>query len=323
MWRYESIYDVIAFDNSELYHHGTKGMRWGVRRYQNKDGSLTPAGKKRRSLGQTIHDHRVTKKRRAAAEKARATRAKNLEAEAKRKKALEKGTLSVKKMTDDELASALKRLENEQRYTQKVLETSTMKRFMHKTWNDAVVPGITEGGKALVKDFLIKKGSTALGLNEKKVKSEYEKLKEANDMSNWKKNMQVNEDYFVKRKERIEQEAADRAKADAKKQVDEYNAKREKEYEQNRAKTEGQYRMKNDRPDKSGGSGDSSNSGPTKHIPGDTFNPGTSVATIKNNSGYKKTADSGRDYVKNNPDILEGRIVYEDDGRIRVVYDRD
>lgn len=31
----------------ELYHHGTKGMRWGVRRYQNKDGSLTPDGKKR------------------------------------------------------------------------------------------------------------------------------------------------------------------------------------------------------------------------------------------------------------------------------------
>lgn len=31
----------------ELYHHGTKGMKWGIRRYQNKDGSLTPAGKKR------------------------------------------------------------------------------------------------------------------------------------------------------------------------------------------------------------------------------------------------------------------------------------
>ena len=32
---------------NELYHHGVKGMKWGVRRYQNKDGSLTPAGKKR------------------------------------------------------------------------------------------------------------------------------------------------------------------------------------------------------------------------------------------------------------------------------------
>lgn len=31
----------------ELYHHGVKGQKWGVRRYQNEDGSLTPAGKKR------------------------------------------------------------------------------------------------------------------------------------------------------------------------------------------------------------------------------------------------------------------------------------
>lgn len=31
----------------ELYHHGIKGMKWGRRRYQNKDGSLTPAGKKK------------------------------------------------------------------------------------------------------------------------------------------------------------------------------------------------------------------------------------------------------------------------------------
>ena len=32
---------------NELYHHGIKGMKWGVRRYQNKDGSLTLAGKNR------------------------------------------------------------------------------------------------------------------------------------------------------------------------------------------------------------------------------------------------------------------------------------
>ena len=32
---------------NELYHWGKKGMRWGVRRYQNKDGTLTEAGKRR------------------------------------------------------------------------------------------------------------------------------------------------------------------------------------------------------------------------------------------------------------------------------------
>ena len=37
-----------AYNNSlSLAHHGIKGQRWGVRRYQSADGSLTAAGKKR------------------------------------------------------------------------------------------------------------------------------------------------------------------------------------------------------------------------------------------------------------------------------------
>jgi hypothetical protein len=39
--------EVRRIPNSELYHHGIKGQKWGVRRYQNPDGSLTAAGQAR------------------------------------------------------------------------------------------------------------------------------------------------------------------------------------------------------------------------------------------------------------------------------------
>lgn len=42
--------------SSELYHHGIKGMKWGVRRYQNEDGTLTSKGKKHSALYKRLTD---------------------------------------------------------------------------------------------------------------------------------------------------------------------------------------------------------------------------------------------------------------------------
>lgn len=45
--------------NDELYHYGIKGMHWGVRRYQKKDGTLTSQGKIRRYAMQNLKNSKV------------------------------------------------------------------------------------------------------------------------------------------------------------------------------------------------------------------------------------------------------------------------
>lgn len=48
----DMLYGANDFRNFELYHHGIKGQRWGERRFQYEDGSLTPDGRKRYGVGE-------------------------------------------------------------------------------------------------------------------------------------------------------------------------------------------------------------------------------------------------------------------------------
>ena len=59
-----SIYYVAGMPYSdELYHHGVKGMKWGIRRYMNEDGTLTPAGKARYGTKENFERYLENKQR--------------------------------------------------------------------------------------------------------------------------------------------------------------------------------------------------------------------------------------------------------------------
>lgn len=116
----------------ELVHHGIKGQKWGRRRYQNADGSLTPAGKQRYGSAENF-DRQYDAQQKAAMnavkkasdEGVKTARAgKEYEAERSRKKqrkadkALEEAVRDkARKMSDQELREAVNRLNMEENYT--------------------------------------------------------------------------------------------------------------------------------------------------------------------------------------------------------------
>lgn len=98
---------------SELRHHGIKGQKWGIRRFQNKDGSLTPAGAKRYSAD----DYKSALDKVNKADKTLKD-VKKMRNEAEAKTYEKKIKYDLSKMSDKDLQQAVNRLNMEERYTQ-------------------------------------------------------------------------------------------------------------------------------------------------------------------------------------------------------------
>lgn len=98
---------------SELKHHGIKGQKWGVRRFQNSDGSLTAAGRKRYGA----EDYKNTLNKVKQADKTLNTVKKAIN-EADAKSYEKKVKYELSKMSDKELQQAVNRLNMEERYSQ-------------------------------------------------------------------------------------------------------------------------------------------------------------------------------------------------------------
>lgn len=169
----------------ELYHHGTKGMKWGIRRYQNKDGSLTPAGRKRYSseAARLKEREKVIKTKERTNAKIEKLKSKEAELDA-REKALTKSKTStksdskpdsvettpkqksVKDMSDDELRTVVNRMQLEQQYRnlnpQKV---SAGRKFAEGIATKVLIPAATEVGKKLVTEMLKQAAGKATGLD--------------------------------------------------------------------------------------------------------------------------------------------------------------
>lgn len=97
----------------ELKHYGIKGMKWGVRRFQNSDGSLTSEGRKRYGSGDLKEAQKKVDKGKAMVDGVKKTRVKAAEKQHEKKI---KDDLS--KMSDQELRDIVNRLNMEERYTQ-------------------------------------------------------------------------------------------------------------------------------------------------------------------------------------------------------------
>ena len=237
---------------NELYHHGVKGQRWGVRRYQNKDGSLTYAGKKRALKMQDQYtnftedkkyrkkDGSYTLKGRKKAlkmkEKYSELTGKDLKKYPQVKKTEGEKKKSFLDMTDDELRSTINRMRMESDYVNLKKQLSSVdqqkvskgKAFVKNLVDEVIAPPLKNVGR----QYLEKALKDASGLNDKKSKSEYDILKEEVDLLDLKKRKKDNIDYLSKNdstRKRIEEKRMLKEEADIDDYMNNRNYRRDNE----------------------------------------------------------------------------------------------
>lgn len=125
---------------NELSHYGIPGMKWGHRRYQNRDGSLTSAGRKRYG-----DDWKGSKKA-----------SKSSEPEKPKKK-------SIGEMSDAELNAAINRARMEDTYRQLRPESVPKgKAFIKSLKDNVILPAAMAAGKKQLENLLNKYGDEAI-----------------------------------------------------------------------------------------------------------------------------------------------------------------
>lgn len=136
-----------------IAHHGILGMKWGIRRYQNEDGSLTNAGEKRYSLGEKIHMHDVAKRRKKALEKARITKGQKAKEAADREEKLRIHKLPLKDMTTAELTDYKARLDLEKGVQDRKKDLDAGYQFSMKM-RENIISGVASGTQKAVTDLI-------------------------------------------------------------------------------------------------------------------------------------------------------------------------
>ena len=152
-----------------LEHHGIKGQKWGIRRFQNKDGSLTNAGRKRYGDDSGGEKSSSAQKRsffgRKSSGSSSSSKSSKDQTEEKKK--------DISSMTDEELSKAINRIRLEQTYSQLLIQTapkpqvSRGKKFANTLFNEVIKPSAISTGKSVLNDLLVKYARELTGLNAK------------------------------------------------------------------------------------------------------------------------------------------------------------